>query len=66
MGASKETLHKSNSDPVKRTRYHVRSRGSPVSKCFLNLDGYSYVIGECPPPFPEGWLAPRVPHGCQG
>ncbi|XP_047479864.1 LOW QUALITY PROTEIN: calcium/calmodulin-dependent 3',5'-cyclic nucleotide phosphodiesterase 1-like [Penaeus chinensis] len=49
MGASKETLHKSNSDPVKRTRYHVRSRGSPVSKCFLNLDGYSYVIVASPP-----------------
>ncbi|XP_050714060.1 dual specificity calcium/calmodulin-dependent 3',5'-cyclic nucleotide phosphodiesterase 1A-like isoform X3 [Eriocheir sinensis] len=53
VAPGKETLHKSNSDPVRRIhRQYVKGRGSgstPVSRCFLNLDGYSYVIVASPP-----------------
>nr|XP_053641802.1 dual specificity calcium/calmodulin-dependent 3',5'-cyclic nucleotide phosphodiesterase 1C-like [Cherax quadricarinatus] len=49
VGGGKENLHKSSSDSVRRYRHRVRSRGSPVSRCFLNLDGYNYVIVASPP-----------------
>ncbi|XP_068248267.1 dual specificity calcium/calmodulin-dependent 3',5'-cyclic nucleotide phosphodiesterase 1A-like isoform X4 [Palaemon carinicauda] len=50
MGVTKENLHKSNSDPVRRVvRQHAKARASSVSKCYLTLDGYSYVIVASPP-----------------
>lgn len=51
MGVAKENLHKSNSDPVRRIRHLPKSasRSSPVSKCYLTLDGYNYVIVASPP-----------------
>ncbi|XP_066966855.1 dual specificity calcium/calmodulin-dependent 3',5'-cyclic nucleotide phosphodiesterase 1A-like isoform X2 [Macrobrachium rosenbergii] len=49
MGVTKENLHKSNSDPVRRVRHHAKGRAASVSKCYLTLDGYSYVIVASPP-----------------